>query len=566
MTPLGFFKQNIIGLDLGSSHIKLLQLQKSGDSYVVRNGISRAIPVTLKKDNTEEKRKFLVGFIKEFLSETRVQAPMGRIALYGKGVFLFFLTVPQLNKKDLQGAVAVELKKRLPFQMDVKNLYFDYFVSGQVKEEKGVNLQITCIAVDKAVVEEQVQILKDLEVTPTGVYVVPDTLGNLLAACVKVPADKTVTLLEIGANTALLNFYRGRNLIFSREIPIGGEHITHALAKTVATAVGSVAISLEDAEKIKRICGIPLVEEAKTDFMTDFGVFRGEQLLTLLRPTLERLIQEISRTMLYYSKTFKTGAIEELYLTGGTARLRNFDRFLQTNIDGIKKVENLNVLKSVKGWDEKAVLQHELAMEQAAPLVAVAFGLCLGGGARVNLLPPKERLAQRLSVVMTVARFIFPLLFVLSLVFYGSIYTNAMKYKVITINLKSNLKKLEASCAQVREYHAIKAKIEERRGLLERAKNNQPFWAGVMKELSSITPKEVTLSRITVAFGKQPMELQLSGEISSKYTLLDMALQQYIMVLDDSPYFSGAKVVSSAQNLYATVPTAGFEITCTLDY
>jgi hypothetical protein len=132
--------------------------------------------------------------------------------------------------------------------------------------------------------------------------------------------------------------------------------------------------------------------------------------------------------------------------------------------------------------------------------------------------------------------------------------------------LKSNLKKLEASCAQVREYHAIKAKIEERRGLLERAKNNQPFWAGVMKELSSITPKEVTLSRITVAFGKQPMELQLSGEISSKYTLLDMALQQYIMVLDDSPYFSGAKVVSSAQNLYATVPTAGFEITCTLDY
>lgn len=566
MTPFGFFKQNIIGLDLGSSHIKLLQLQKAGDAYVVRNGISRAIPVTLKKENTEEKRKFLVGFIREFLSETRVKAPMGRIALYGKGVFLFFLTVPQLNKKDLQGAVAVELKKRLPFQMDVKNLYFDYFVSGQVKEEKGVNLQITCIAVDKAVAEEQVQILKDLEVTPTGVYVVPDTLGNLLAACVKVPADKTVTLLEIGANTALLNFYRGRNLIFSREIPIGGEHITHALAKTVATAAGSVAISLEDAEKIKRICGIPLVEEAKTDFMTDFGVFRGEQLLTLLRPTLERLIQEISRTMLYYSKTFKTGAIEELYLTGGTARLRNFDRFLQTNIDGIKKVENLNVLKAVKGWDEKAVLQHELAMEQAAPHLAVAFGLCLGGGARVNLLPPKERLAQRLSVVMTVARFIFPLLFVVSLVFYGSIYTNAMKYKVITINLKSNLKKLEASCAQVREYHAIKAKIEERRGLLERAKNNQPFWAGVMKELSSITPKEVTLSRITVAFGKQPMELQLSGEISSKYTLLDMALQQYIMVLDDSPYFSGAKVVSSAQNLYATVPTAGFDITCTLDY
>jgi hypothetical protein len=300
--------------------------------------------------------------------------------------------------------------------------------------------------------------------------------------------------------------------------------------------------------------------------MTDFGVFRGEQILTLLRPTLERLMLEISRTMTYYAKTFKTGNIEELYLTGGSSRLKNFDRFLQTNLDGIKKVESLNVLKSVKGWDEKAVLKHELAMEQAAPHLAVAFGLCLGGGGRVNLLPPKERLAQQLSVVMTVARFFFPVLLLVSLLFYASIYTNAMKYKIITINFGNDLKKLEASCAQVREYHAIKAKIEERRGLLERAKNNQPFWAGVLKELSNITPKEATLSRISVVFGKQPQELQLIGEISSKYTLLDMALQQFIMVLDDSPYFSNAKLVSSSQNMYATVPTASFEITCTLDY
>ena len=59
------------------------------------------------------------------------------------------------------------------------------------------------------------------------------------------------------------------------------------MTRSLSTSTGPITISAEDAEKIKRQCGIPLEEEAKTEFLTDFGILSGEQISTMLRPTLE---------------------------------------------------------------------------------------------------------------------------------------------------------------------------------------------------------------------------------------------------------------------------------------
>ncbi len=90
------------------------------------------------------------------------------------------MSVPYLNKKDLRGAVGIELKKRLPFQLDINNVMFDYFETGQFHEEKGAGLQITCIAADRQSIEEQVQLLKDMNISPVAINTIPDCLGNLL--------------------------------------------------------------------------------------------------------------------------------------------------------------------------------------------------------------------------------------------------------------------------------------------------------------------------------------------------------------------------------------------------
>jgi len=557
--------QNVIGLDIGYSHIKVVQLQRVRQGYVITNYITRAIPQGA-KDNSAQKRKLVREFVKEFIADSRIRTNLGRLAITGKGVFILSLTVPNLSKKDLRGAVSIELKKRLPFQMDLSNVFFDFFVTEELHDEKGVGFQVTCIAADRLTLDEQVGFLKEMGLRPMAINVIPDALGNLLPFCLESEPEKTIAVLDMGASTSLLNFYKGSSLQFSREIPVGGEHLTKSMAKTVTTSIGDVNISAEDAEKIKRQCGLPLDEDAKMQYLTDFGILLGNQLSTLLRPTLERLVTEISRTLSFYTKTFKTENIEEIYLTGGGSRLKNLDKFLLYNLEGLKKVESLNTLKAVKGWSDMGVFKQELVMEQAASHMAVAFGLCLGNGGKVNLLPLKEKVEQKAVFLMTLLRIFFPIILILSLVFYGLVYFNAYKYKILISRLDQGISSLEPYAARAREYLSTKTRLEQRKELLKKAEGKQPLWWGVFKELSNITPDDVVLTRIVAAENKDPKEVRLVGKIFAKYTIVDVALQQYIMVLDDSPFFSNVQLVSSKTDMYSPVPAANFEIACQLNY
>ncbi len=558
--------QNVIGIDIGSGYIKIVQLQKTGKGYTITNCITRAIP-QVAKDNTEEKKKLIKEFIKSFIADARIKTSLGRLAIWGKGIFVLNLTVPALNKKDLKGAVSIDLKKRLPFQTDINSISFDFFVTGQSVDEKGAaTLQICCIAADKVFIDEQVRFLKEMNIRPVSINVIPDALGSLLPFCIEVPLDKAVAVLDMGANTSLLNFYKGKNLIFSREIPIAGEHLTRAMVKSITTPGGTININLEEAEKIKRNCGIPLEEEAASEYYTDFGALRGEQISTMLRPNLERLVMEINRTFTYYASTFKSRPIEELYITGGTSRMKNIDKFLLYNLQGVKKVEGLNVLKSVKGWADKGIYRQELMMEQAAPHLSSAFGLCLSTGGKVNLLPVKEKIEQKAIFVSTLVRIMFPLLLLAFLGFYISQYFNAIKYKIFISQLDTEISKLEPIAKSARDFLEIKNRLEQRTSILEKAKGRQPLWWGILKDLSNSTPKEVLLQKIITSDTEEPKKIKLVGKIFAKFTIVDLALSQYLMALDESPFFSNVELLGSKTDMYSAIPAAEFEISCTLNY
>ena len=560
-----FPSPNVLGIDIGYGYIKILQLHRGAKGYVISNCITRAIPQDIKED-AAEKKKFTVGVVKQFIADSRVKTKLGRLAIGGKGVFIFSITVPSISKKDLRGVVGIELKKRLPFQLDINNMSYDFFATGQQQDEKGVSLQLTCIAVDRITIDEQINQLKEMEISLVGINAISDALGNLLPYCLDSPPDKTITLLDIGANTSLLNFYKGSNLVFSREIPVGGEHITKAMAKPIPTPGGTIELTEENAEKNKRNIGIPLEDESKQEFLTDFGVFLGEQISTALRPTLERLIMEISRTVSYYTKTFKAEEIEELYITGGSSRLRNIDKFLLYNLERLTKVERLNILNSVKGWADTGVFKQELVMEQAAPHLAVAFGLCLGDGGRINLLPAKEKVEQKTVFVIFFIKVFFPVAFVLLLSWYSIGIAHNNKYKSLIVKINKDIGRLEVTASKAKEYLNIKTKFEERKQALEKAKGKQPVWWGALKELSNITPSQIVLSNITTVPGKEPKEISLIGRIVAKYTVVDVELSQFILSLDDSPYFENVELVSTEKDMYSPIPAAKFEIRCRLVY
>jgi type IV pilus assembly protein PilM len=556
--------QNTIGIDIGQGYIKIVQLQRSRKGYLLTDYKVRAIPPKA-KENFKEKEKFAKEFIKEFLSQSRIKTSLGRMVIEGNGVFVFSLLLPRLSEKDLRGTVSIELKKRLPYhyQIDIKDLFFNYFITERFETEETSQVMVTCIAVNNTVLDRQLNFLKSLQLRPVIINTVTDALGNLIKT---IGNGQYAAVLDMGAKGSYLNFYKNGLLQFSREIPIGGEQFTHAILKTLSSLDKNV--SFEDAEAFKKQCGIPTEEEADTEFYTDVGAVRGVQVITAMRPLLERLITEISRTITFYFRTYKINALDVFYLTGGASRIKNIDKFLSTNLNNfsIKHIEKLNPLKAIKRWVDVGVLRHELIMEEASPHLAASFGLCIHKGGRVNLVPPKEKIEQKAIFLMFLIRLTFPLILITILSFYAFSYRRVLAYKTTLAKAKVQIKQLVPTVKEIKEYLAFKKSLSHKETLLALAIGRQPLWWGILKELSNITPREVTLSQLIIEPKEKPKKMVLIGEVVSEYTNLDLAISQYTLNLNESPYFTNVRLISSERDIYSSIPKATFEIVCDLVY
>ena len=558
--------QNVIGLDIGTSYIKIVQLQRLRAGYLISNCMARAISTEIRND-PGRKKDLVKKFVEEFIADTNIKTKLCRLAISGRGVFIFSFLIPPLSQKDLRGAISIELKKSMPFQVDLGNIYFDYFITGKVRDDKGANLlQVTCIAAENLMINESVELIRHIGLRPIGINAIPDALGNLIPSCLAVKPEQVVAVLDIGANSSLINFYKQDTLQFFREIPIGGEHITQAMTKATTTPLGTISLTAKQAENIKSQCGIPLQGEENREYSTDSGMLLGSQISIMIRPILERLITELNRTFSYYTKTFQVPKIEGLYLIGGSSRLKNIEKFLLSNLEGIDRLERLNMLKAAQGWSDMSIFRQELLLEQAVSHLSVAFSVCLGNGGKVNLLPLKERLVQKVDFVLFLAKLFFPIILILAILFYTFNFIGTFRYKALIKKNQANINNTEPIVARIKEYLALKSNIDRRKSLLGKAVGRQPFWWGTLKELSIITPQGVVLNKIITTEGKTPLEIRLFGEILTKYTTVDLVLSQYLLALDESPFFSRVQLVSTQTDMYSAIPRAKFEVICQLSY
>lgn len=548
--------QNIIGVDLGQGYLKLIQVQKSGGGYVLLDYKVRAIPHKVQND-VVEKEKFVKDFIQEYIFQSRIRRGLGRIAVKGDGVFIFSFSMPPLSDKDLRGAVGIELKKRLPHQLDMSSISYKYFVSARYEAESP-SLMVTCIAVDNKVLDAQLEILKASHLRPVTINTPQDALGSLLKT---IDAPQDVAVLEMGTSRSYLNFYRDSTLRFSREVPVGGEHFTQGMHKALAHLKSDV--SVEDAETFKRQCGIPMEEDGDTDFYTDFGPLKGSHISTVLRPVLERLVTEVSRTISFYFRTYKVRKVDKLFLTGGSSRIKNIERFFIANLSKatVRNVEKLNPLKALKRWQSAGISRQEMLMGEAAPHLSVALSLCIDKGGKVNLLPMKEKIEQKAMFFMFLTRSISPLIFILLVGFYMVSYGKGKFYEKLTQDAQRQIKELKPKVEKVDEYIAFRNRLLEGESLLKQAVGKHPLWWGILKELTNITPPEVTLHSLEIKAGQTPKKVILVGEVMSQYTDLDMALSQYILNLEESPYFA-KPTHQRKRDEYSHIPRAIFEIVC----
>ena len=504
-------KKFIVGIDLGFSSIKLVQLAKR------ENGL--ALIRTHLKELTHSEDALLrdkerLDVLRELLKEFDKNQTKFIVAFNCGQTALRVITVPTMPKAEMREAIRYEAKNY--FHFPIEDCAFDFEILDEI-QEKGIKKCRVIVAVSpRKTVDEIVALFKKVGVTPFSLTSTSCALQKL-AALTRRPSNQIECLIDMGGKYTELIIVRGKDLIFSRKVPIGGHDFTLCMTGVLASDRGRTALNLEEAEKIKREIGIP---ESGEEVMIA-GKITTAQILSTLHSPLEQLIGEINRCFDYYREETGGEMVSSIVLLGRGAKLKGLSHSLAEQW-GIPTKPG-NPLEGLR-LDVQLV-----SLDEGFAPYAAALGAALSQGKGINLLPPeiKDEI-QRTIKRATIQSISVALALILAFVYIGmQIQLGNFKKRISVTQLERESLRLELeNVAQQSVIHSVLA--------------DEPYWDDIFKELSNIIPSTVYLDALEM----QNQILTMKGTITS--TDREGILSDFMRDLEQG-LFKNVKLVTSRE-------------------
>lgn len=308
-TGLFYKDKPLCGLDIGSSNIKVMQVQsatrnklRTVTGYGVCNYDVKAIkggevtdPILLAKATKELFEKHLIGEI----DTHRVAMGIPVARTYNR-----VMSLPRLNKKDLDEAVKSELQQYVPVQID--DLYMDYTVTGTSKD----NYDLLVVAAPKKIVDSYL-IYADL--IGMDVSLIETTIiasSRLIAQAEK--NDLPTILIDFGSQSVDITIF-DKQPIVTGTVAGGGENFTELISSRLD-------VSKQVAHTIKTKYGLSVSKKQR-------------DIEEALKPILSSLSREIKKMIRYYNERTNTeNKIGQIITMGGGANMPGLSEFITSEL------------------------------------------------------------------------------------------------------------------------------------------------------------------------------------------------------------------------------------------
>lgn len=365
---MAMFSKNIVGLDIGSSSIKAIQVRnQSGQFHLISGGMIE-IPRESADIKISDGQKGILGdLIKKLFKEHGIKTKNVVTSLSGDSVIIRYVKLPFMTPEELRGAISKEAEQYIPLNID--QVVLDFQILGETQEEGQKKLDVLLVAAKVDVVDQHLLMLKSLGLTPVVIDIDAFALQNAFEVNKVDENEETVALVNLGASLTTINILEGKNTRFTRDVPVAGNEFTKEIQK-------EFNIKFSEAEELKKSHGAISMEEDDFSLSTvsqkDDRVLRMSDVMT---PVLNKLLGEIRRSFDYYETQARKKTVERVILLGGSARLKNVNRFLANKL-GIP-VELFSPFRSVelakKGHEAEDLTEREYHM-------GVSLGLALRQG------------------------------------------------------------------------------------------------------------------------------------------------------------------------------------------
>ena len=294
-----------IGLDIGHDSVKMIQLERAGDSLSVQAAALGALPLEARA-NPQSRVALAAVLVREMLREHSFRGRRVVAALPREMVHIRHLRLPVILDTDLDAAVCAEAKSLLPFEPAEAQVQF--LPVGEVRQGGELKQEVILLAARHRDVNEFVEtmseaglILEALDVEACAMYRAVDRFVRR-----RDDEQEVHVLVDIGVHRSQVVIGRGREISFIKSIEIGGRHFQEAVSR-------KLGITLEEAQSLRR----RLIDPAEVPVDEKDPVRQAAHDAT--RAAIEDLGREISRCLRYYAVTFRGHGPTRLRLIGGEA-------------------------------------------------------------------------------------------------------------------------------------------------------------------------------------------------------------------------------------------------------
>jgi len=368
MKLFGNNSQSVIGLDIGSSSIKLAQLVETREGIALRKAGSTLTPPDAVKNGIIVDPLGVSQAISSLLEALQVETGIAVGGISGPAVVVRQVGLPVMSAKQLRQSITWEARNYISFP--VEDSILESQILSRPTTSAGNNMMdVMLVAAPREMVEACAETIEMSGLEPVAVEVQSFAAMRALVDRDDIAnPEATTALVGIGANFTEITIVKGGDFVLSRIIPIAGNSFTDAIRS-------SLEIGRDEALLLKETTLRVVLDEEERAGLDP----AAQQASRAVEPLLEELIREIRRSLAYHDYQQKMteaagqgkGA-DRILLSGGSAKLAGIDRYLENQL-GIPTT--LARIPHLVGFGEGP--ENEGFLKEHAPTLVITVGLAL---------------------------------------------------------------------------------------------------------------------------------------------------------------------------------------------
>jgi type IV pilus assembly protein PilM len=343
---LGFgTAKSVVGLDIGSSAIKAVELKAIGKKYKVSALAIEPVPADSIVDGAIIDRGAVAEAIRKVFAGKAFKTKEVAASLSGNAVIVKKITLPVMTEAELSQSIHWEAEQYIPFDIQDVNLDYQILDPGTGPESRGA-MEVLLVAAKKEKIADYTDVITQAGCKPVVVDVDAFALQNACEVNYGFAPDEVVVLINAGASAVNINIVCNGQSLFTRDISLGGNAYTEAVQRELNLPFDSAEL----AKKGELFDG-PSMDEVRP----------------VLHAMTENVLLEIQKTFDFFRASAPSDRIDRILLSGGASSVDGFAEALEERFEA--PVERFDPFK--------AIAFDGMATPELVSKAAVAVGLAL---------------------------------------------------------------------------------------------------------------------------------------------------------------------------------------------